>query len=428
MAEQSSFCVFRYISIPPVSLITKAHIYFTSFDTLSGVGIDAVIYFADEDNASPPTDKTDLDGRSLTSSVSWPSIEDWYDNKVYKTPDLKDILQEVIDRNGWTENYSVMAILKVTDGPDSGRIWSAREYLNGLEKACLRVWWREAGQIQTPYIEPEEEFRLAPFSCEITTYPTDADIYYTEDGTDPDQTDTLYSVPFEINEDTVVKARAYKQYWITSDIATRNYVMNPIYIYSGFGLNQTFWRWGTNKPFPYDTYWRYNGFVAFRTVTVPPGANITSAYLRFYVEASSTGATDIYLRFQNVSNAYPPINPDEYITKLANSTAGTLWQPGFTVWNPGTWRNSPDFISDFQAIVDRPGWVSGNTVLLFLDCMHYTLASAPFGSIIRIGRQRVSLNADYQPELHVTWTGGSGIYYPGSYLDDGELTVKVGPS
>jgi hypothetical protein len=98
MAEQSSFCVFRYISIPPVSLITKAHIYFTSFDTLSGVGIDAVIYFADEDNASPPTDKTDLDGRSLTSSVSWPSIEDWYDNKVYKTPDLKDWKDLVSER------------------------------------------------------------------------------------------------------------------------------------------------------------------------------------------------------------------------------------------------------------------------------------------------------------------------------------------
>jgi hypothetical protein len=235
MASQSSFCVFRDITIPSGSVITKAHIYFYSFDTRSGVGIDAEIHFADEDNSQPPTNKTDLDGRSITSSVSWPSIEDWYDNKVYKTPDLKDILQEVLDRGGWVENGNVMAILKVTDGPDSGRFWSALEYLNEVEKACLRVWWRPAEQIQTPFISPSVEFQILNFECSISTYPTDAAIYYTIDGSDPDEGSTLYTAPFTIARSMEVRARAYKEYWLDSEIASRNY--------SVFGLDC-----GVDKP------------------------------------------------------------------------------------------------------------------------------------------------------------------------------------
>jgi hypothetical protein len=262
MATQSSFCVFRDISIPSGSVITKAHIYFYSYDTRFGVGIDTDIHFADEDNSQPPTDKTDLDGRSVTASVSWPSIEDWYDNKIYRTPNLKAILQEVMDRSGWTENNNVMAILKVTDGPNSGRFWSALEYLNEVEKACLRVWWRPATQIQTPLILPAEEFQIVPFQITMSTYPTDANIYYTVDGSDPDEGDTLYTVPLGMDEvgTKTIKARAYKQYWLPSEIATRDYNL--------YSIGQS-WEWITENVYSTDQMIAYKDgyhYIAFLSI------------------------------------------------------------------------------------------------------------------------------------------------------------------
>jgi len=423
MAEQSSFCVFREVTIPPRSLITKAHIYFYAFDTTFGVGIDANIYFTDEDNAQPPPNKTDLDGRSLTASIAWPSVEDWYDNKVYKTPDLKTILQEVIDRDGWTEGYNVMGVLKVTDGPDSGRFWSALEHLEEAERACLRVWWRPAEQIQTPYIQPVEEFQLRTFSCSMTTYPTDAAIYYTIDGSDPDETDTLYTTPFSVVFDTVVKARAYKEYWLDSEIATRNYTAYyPVSESYQYNNNQTFWRFGPNLPGGSQGSWqRYNGWCAFRSVTIPQGATITSAFLHVMAASNQadTKQPELYLRFNDVDDASPPTDADEFLAKLAVATAGTFWQPTIA-WVINTWYDSSDFTSDLQTIVDRVGWSSGNTALLFVECEHYVFEDVPAGSNIRVGKGGAPGNMSNLPELHVTWSGGSGIYKPAAYDDDGE--------
>jgi hypothetical protein len=431
MAVQSCFCVFRDVTIPPKSEITKAHIYFVGYDARSGLDVDAEIHFADEDNSQPPTDKTDLDGRALTSAVDWLNIEDWLDNKTYRTPDLKSILQEVIDRTGWAENNNVQAILNVTDGAaDESRLWSAEEYLGGVEKACLRVWWRPANQIQTPYISPEEEFQLGPFNCEITTYPTDADIHYTIDGSDPDQGDTLYSIPFYLLEDTTIKARAYKQYWLPSEIATRDYtVYYPYQTGYTFSPNQTFMRLGVNyirfgDEDQFFSHTVYNAFVAFRSVTIPQGANITSAYLRFFTPAESSGLPDLYIRFNDVDDASPPTTCPEYYAKVLNDgTPGTLWQPTGT-WTASTWYNSIDFTSELQAVVNRSGWSSGNTALLFVECIHYTVENTPVANNLRITRQRISATSDFQPELHVTWSGGSGTYYPGDYEDDGECFVN----
>jgi len=106
---------------------------------------------------------------------------------------------------------------------EAQRFWSAIEYRLGIERACLRAHWRAAERIQTPRIDPQEEFQLDDFFCSISTYPTDADIYYTTNGSDPNENDTLYTVPFEITFDTTVKAKAYKQYWIPSFVATKDY-------------------------------------------------------------------------------------------------------------------------------------------------------------------------------------------------------------
>ncbi len=66
----------------------------------------------------------------------------------------------------------------------------------------------------------------------ITTYPADATIRYTTDGTDPSPTSGLiYTTPFQISNSMVLKAIAFKTGWLDSQIASEQYnfiVRNPL--------------------------------------------------------------------------------------------------------------------------------------------------------------------------------------------------------
>lgn len=55
---------------------------------------------------------------------------------------------------------------------------------------------------------------------QITCDTPDAEIRYTLNGADPNESSTLYSNTIDINEVTTVKARAYKEGWIESNIAS----------------------------------------------------------------------------------------------------------------------------------------------------------------------------------------------------------------
>lgn len=78
-------------------------------------------------------------------------------------------------------------------------------------------------KISTPAFSPEagtyEEQILVTISCTIE----DTHIYYTLNGSDPTQNSYLYSEPVLLNQDTTLKARAYKAEWLPSDIAVAEY-------------------------------------------------------------------------------------------------------------------------------------------------------------------------------------------------------------
>ena len=51
----------------------------------------------------------------------------------------------------------------------------------------------------------------------------EADIRYTEDGSDPDESSTLYSDPIDVTENTTIKARGYETGWEPSEIVSEDY-------------------------------------------------------------------------------------------------------------------------------------------------------------------------------------------------------------
>ncbi|MBI9031619.1 SUMF1/EgtB/PvdO family nonheme iron enzyme [bacterium] len=81
-----------------------------------------------------------------------------------------------------------------------------------------------ANPIFSPSGESYENSVTVSLSCETEG----ADIYYTLDGSNPDETSSLYTEAFELDETTTVKARAYKTGWDASTIVTEVYEINLI--------------------------------------------------------------------------------------------------------------------------------------------------------------------------------------------------------
>lgn len=81
--------------------------------------------------------------------------------------------------------------------------------------------------VETPLFSPEPGWYFELVEVEITTMTEDAQIYYTLDGSDPEETSTLYTEPVLLAESTTLKARAYKDGWLPSDIAEGFYGIEP---------------------------------------------------------------------------------------------------------------------------------------------------------------------------------------------------------
>ena len=62
--------------------------------------------------------------------------------------------------------------------------------------------------------------------CLFTSETTGAKIYYTLDGTEPTQSDSLFIDPITIDETGMIRARAYQDGYIDSEVGTYTYFIN----------------------------------------------------------------------------------------------------------------------------------------------------------------------------------------------------------
>ncbi len=81
-------------------------------------------------------------GTGRTSNVAWTSLPAWIDGVQYDTPQLKDILQTVINRAGWGSGNALIFFVDDSNSPNGVRRGvSMHEYLSGTEKAELHISW-----------------------------------------------------------------------------------------------------------------------------------------------------------------------------------------------------------------------------------------------------------------------------------------------
>jgi chitodextrinase len=106
----------------------------------------------------------------------------------------------------------------------------------------------------------------------------------------------------------------------------------------------------------------------FRGVPVPPGAAILSAHVQFTVDEPTSGSADLEIRAEAADDAAP-------FASAAGNLSARRATSAFAAWRPPAWssagaagadQRTPDLAPLLQEVVSRSGWASGHALVLLV--------------------------------------------------------------
>jgi hypothetical protein len=132
----------------------------------------------------------------------------------------------------------------------------------------------------------------------------------------------------------------------------------------------------------------------FTSVAIPPGVTITNAYLQFTADEAHSVPTSLTIRGQAADNPTVFTTATGNLSSRPTTAASASWSPGawLTVGEAGPTQRSSSLTAIIQELVNRPGWASGNAVVLLVT-----------GSGRRVAVAH-NQNPAAAPLLHVEWT------------------------
>ena len=106
---------FGNITIPKSAVITNAYIEFTARFSESKT-TNVTFFGEDVDNSVVfTTGNSDISNRPLTnSSVNWSNVGSWSAGNVYNSPNLSNVIQEIVNRPGWISGNALTIIVDGT--------------------------------------------------------------------------------------------------------------------------------------------------------------------------------------------------------------------------------------------------------------------------------------------------------------------------
>jgi hypothetical protein len=114
----------------------------------------------------------------------------------------------------------------------------------------------------------------------------------------------------------------------------------------------------------------FRSFIRFPNVTIPQGATIDACNLilnALFADASIT--VNVNLMFQNADDPIAPTSTPELTAAIAAATSVINWN-NISPWSAdetGADTTSPELKTILQTVINRAGWVSGNSLLLIID-------------------------------------------------------------
>lgn len=150
------------------------------------------------------------------------------------------------------------------------------------------------------------------------------------------------------------------------------------------------------------------------TLPAAQGALITSAWLQFQSADADLEAADLLIEAQASDDAATFTDTDFGISSRPRTAERVMWSPEPWEYNrlAGLAQRTPDLSALIQEVVDRPGWVRGNAVVLLISGLGRRVADSFDG------------DPGAAPVLHVEYAGiGAPENRPPVVEAEGESTV-----
>ncbi len=128
----NAFMRFTNVAVPRGAEILNAYVTFIGAGSLQTA--NANIYLNDIDHAVSPINTAEYNGLVLTEPVMWADIPTWVLDEEYDSPDIKDIVQAVISRDGWSAGNAMLVLVKNNGG---SRNRTACDYGTEPSKAAM---------------------------------------------------------------------------------------------------------------------------------------------------------------------------------------------------------------------------------------------------------------------------------------------------
>lgn len=162
----------------------------------------------------------------------------------------------------------------------------------------------------------------------------------------------------------------------------------------------------------------------FTPVTVPQGSTIQSANIVFTSDEDQSGSTTVRIRGEASDNAAAFSTATFNISSRADTTAAVTWSsiPAWSTGEVGSDTTTPDIKAIIQEIVNRPGWASGNALVITVDNSGTSSGNRRTAEQ-NSGSLGAQLNIVYTPSTGVggppTWDATAGPHTSGAYRFDG---------
>ncbi len=313
----TTFLRYRNVTIPKGATIDSAILHFYAHEDEADLA--KVTVFADASDNSPEFVETELIGDRTWTTVSatWTIAEPWTIWQPYRSPDLKAIIQDIVNRTGWVSGNSLTLFLRGEDQGasllDNAKDFESFENIEDPEDGGDGLHHPERiPELKIYYTLNQQQVTL---KVEKTGEEGGVDVSYDDGEFQNEVIDKFFDDDLDMG-------------WEGEDLN----VMTT--------------------------------FIRFRNVNIPKGAIIESAILNLFAHEDEADEAKVTI-FAEATDNSPAFVETELITDRTWTSTSQAWDitEPWTMWEPYA---SPDFKNVIQEVISRSGWTSGNALTIFL--------------------------------------------------------------
>jgi hypothetical protein len=391
---------FNGLTIPQGASITRAFVQFQTDETYSGT-TSLIILGQATDNASTfTTVNANISSRAQTNAaVDWAPAP-WTNigeaGVAQQTPNIASIIQEIVNRSGWSSGNSLALMIS-----GSGRHTAEAFNGNPAGAPVLHVEYSlGTGNNQAPVVDAGSEQTITlPDSANDVTLNLDGTV--SDHGLHPPSAVTIswnkVSGPGTVSfgnanvEDTTAEFASTGTYVLrltADDGALSNFdeiiirvnsegtptILDVSVSASSDDAEESIATGKVNRGssdlelVDQGALFQLVG-MRFNSLNIPQGATITNASIQFQVNETHSGATSLMIEGEATDNALTFTNANANISSRALTGATIDWAPApwITEGEAGAAQQTPNIAPIIQEIVERPGWSSGNALVVIIS-------------------------------------------------------------